>query len=110
LAHGKDPSLDRICRFLIEEGPLFENPTPKDLARTNTEEDSFLEELSRSPDSFREKHIERWLRLRSIGQVLGHILERLPFGAGQKLVQLSRPRWHTVLKSIEVGRMAANSK
>jgi hypothetical protein len=110
LESGKDPSLDRICRFLLDEGPLFEAPGVEELARTNVQENAFLDEVSRSPDSFRERHIERWLRIRSVGKVFGNLLARLPFGAGPRLVQLSRPRWHSVLKSAEAERMAANNK
>src|SRR6185503_16273082 len=110
LAPGMDPSLDRICRFLVEDGPLFEQPSAVDLARTNAEEDAFLDELATSPHSFREQRLERWLRLRSTGRMVKSILLRLPFGAGEKILKISRPGWHSMLKSVEVGKMAANSK
>jgi hypothetical protein len=110
LAPGMDPSLDRICRFLVEEGPLFEQPSPVDLARTQAEEDVFIDELASSPHSFREQRLERWLRLRSTGRMVKSILLRLPFGAGERILKISRPGWHTMLKSVEVGKMAANNK
>jgi hypothetical protein len=108
LESGKDPSLDRMCRFLVEGGPLFEPPTAADRARTPAEEDAYLEELASSPHSFREQRLERWLRLRSTGRMVKRILLRLPFGAGEKLLNISRPGWHSMLKSVEVGKMAAN--
>jgi hypothetical protein len=110
LEPGRDPSLDRICRFLVEEGPLFEQPSAADVARTTAEEDAFLDELASSPHSFREQRLERWLRLRSTGRMMKRILLRLPFGAGERILNISRPRWHSMLKSVEVGKMAANNK
>jgi hypothetical protein len=110
LEPGMDSSLDRICRFLVEEGPLFEPPSGADLARTTAEEDAFLDELASSPHSFRERRLERWLRLRSTGRMVKSILLRLPFGAGERILNISRPGWHSMLKSIEVGKMAANNK
>jgi hypothetical protein len=110
LERGKDPSLDRICRFLVEDGPLFEQPSAADLARTTSEENAFLDELASSPRSFREERLERWLRLRSTGRMVKRILLCLPFGAGDRILNLSRPGWHSMLKSVEVGKMAANNK
>lgn len=110
LAAGKDPSLDKICRFLVDEGPLFEAPSPEHLKRTTLDEEAYLDELASSPHSFREERLERWLRLRSMGRVVKTVLQRLPFGAGERILNLSRPRWHSMLKSVEVGKVAANHK
>jgi hypothetical protein len=110
LAIGKDESLDRICRFLVDGGPLFDSPAADDLLRTCAEEDAYLEQLARIPHSFREERLERWLRLRSMGRLVRRMLQALPFGAGELLLNLSRPRWHSMLKSVEVGKVAANHK
>ena len=110
LEPGKDHALDRLCRFIVEEGPLFDQPSAADLARTTGEEDGFLDELASAPHSFREQRLERWLRLRSMGRMVRSILVHLPFGAGERILNISRPRWHSMLKSIEVGKMAANDK
>lgn len=110
LEPGVDHALDQICRFLVEEKPLFEQPSSADAARTTEEEDAFLDELAISPNSFREKRLERWLWLRSTGRMVKSIILRLPFGAGERILRISRPGWHSMLKSIEVGKMAENSK
>jgi hypothetical protein len=108
LTLGKDPSLDAICRFLLEGGPLFEAPTAADLARTSAEEDSYFDTLAKSTDSFYEHRLERWVRLRSIGREARSLLERLPFGAGEKLLNLWRPGWHSILRLVEVGKVTAH--
>lgn len=110
LEPGKDPSVDRICRFLIESGPLFEPPSTAELGRTTAEEDAYLDRLANSSGSFREQRLEHWLRLQSIGRIVKSVLLKLPFGAGEKLLHISRPGWHSMLKSVEVGKMAANNK
>jgi hypothetical protein len=48
LAAGKDPSLDRICNYLIEGSPLFESPTTEDRSRSTAEEDAFFDQLDRT--------------------------------------------------------------
>jgi hypothetical protein len=42
LAPGRDPSLDRICRILLEGEPVFPAPAAGDLARPTDAEDAFL--------------------------------------------------------------------
>ncbi|WP_109484772.1 hypothetical protein [Occallatibacter savannae] len=108
LEPGNDPSLDRICRFLVEDGPLFEQPSAADRARTTAEEDVFLDELASLPHSFREERLERWIRLRSMGRAVKGVLIRLPFGLGERVLRVSRPGWHSMLKSVEVGKVTAN--
>lgn len=110
LAPGKDASIDRICRFLLEGGPLFEAPSAADLARSTAEEDAYFDKLARAGHSFREKRYERWIRLRATGRMMKSVVEHLPFGAGERLLNLSRPRWHSMLKSVEVGKVAAHNK
>ncbi len=48
LAAGKDPSLDRICNYLIDGSPLFESPTPEDRSRSTAEEDAFFDQLEKA--------------------------------------------------------------
>ncbi len=107
---GKDPSIDSICRFLVDGGPLFEPPSPADLARTTSEEDAYFAELARSRYSFREPRYESWQRLHSIGRLVKGMLLRLPFGIGERMLNFSRPGWHSMLKSVEVGKMAVHNK
>jgi len=110
LTPGKDPTLDNICRFLVEGGELFEPPSGADLTRTTSEENAYLDELASSPYSFREPRYERWLRLRSIGRIVKSLLQRLPFGVGERILNLWRPGWHFILNSLEAGKMAAHNK
>ena len=110
LTPGKDPSIDNICRFLVDGGQLFEPPSAADLTRTTSEENAYLDELASSPDSFREPRYERWLRMRSIGRIAKGVLQRLPFGTGERILNLWRPGWHSMLKSLEAGKMAAHNK
>lgn len=103
LAPGLDASVDDVCRFLVDGGPLFESPSKADVARSTAEEDAFFEELAKSPQPFREKHLDRWLFLQSTGRAIKGVLEHMPFGAGEKLINLTRSRWRSILKSVEVG-------
>jgi len=48
LSAGRDPSLDRICNYLIEGSPLFESPTPEDRSRSTAEEDAFFDQLEKA--------------------------------------------------------------
>jgi hypothetical protein len=110
LAPGKDPSLDAICRFLIDGGELFEPPSSADLARTSAEENAYFAELASAANSFREPRYEQWIRLRSIGRIAKHVLQRLPFGAGERILNLGRPGWHSMMNSLEAGKAGAHNK
>jgi len=101
LAAGKDQSLDLVCDFLTKGSPLHACPTAQDRARSTAEEDAFFEELARSSDYLKSDHLERWLKLRSFGQSAKNLLRRLPFGAGDALLNLGRGQWSAFLTSLE---------
>lgn len=101
LASGKDDSLDHICDFLIHGSPLHDSPTTADLSRTTADEDAFFKQLASSPDPLKSNHLERWLRWKSMGRTTIALVRRLPFGAGDALLDLGRGRWHAFLKSVE---------
>ncbi len=93
----KDDSLNRICRFLIKGGPLFDSPTAEERYRTTADEDVFFDRLARSPHYLRDVRYERWLKLKSLGWLTRDLLRRLPFGVGHTLLDLGRRRWHALL-------------
>jgi hypothetical protein len=103
LAPGIDYSLDHICNFLINNRPLSDSPTVEELSRTTVDEDAFFEDLAASPDYLRSVRYERWLRLKSLTQSTKVLLRRLPFGAGDALLNLGRRRWKTFLTWMETG-------
>jgi len=49
LAPGRDPSLDRICGFLLEDKPIFPAPDAQQRRRTADEEDAFFTRLEADP-------------------------------------------------------------
>lgn len=110
LQAGKDASLDRICRFLMEGKRLFDPPSAADTTRTTAEENAYFARRGGSRELFREPRYERWIRLRAIGRSSKKFLERLPFGAGERILKLSRPGWHSMLDSLESGKAAASHK
>ena len=101
LAPGKDGSLDHICDFLIEGRPLFDCPTAQEQSRTTADEDAFLEQLAHSPDYLRSARYERWLRVQSLGGATKDLLRRVPFGAGDALLNMGRRRWNAFLTRVE---------
>ena len=98
LATGKDDSLDHICDFLVKGHPLFECPTPDERSRTTADEDEFFEVWSHSPDYLRDRRYERWLKLKSLGRSTGALIRLLPFGTGNRLLDLGRRGWYSLLK------------
>jgi len=103
LASGKDDSLDHICDFLIRGCPLFECPTAEERSRTTADEDAFFEELAHSPNHLKSYRLECWLRLKLLGRSVTELLRRLPFGAGDTLLDLGRSGWRGFLASVETG-------
>ena len=103
LAAGKDKSLDQICNYLIEGKPLYVYPTTKELSRPTVDEDVFLEELAHSSDYLKNVRYERWLRLKSLGRSTTEVIRRFPFGTGDRLLDLGRRRWHSLLSWMENG-------
>lgn len=101
LAPGKDDSLDHICDFLMKGCPLFDCPTREEQSRTTADEDAFFEELAHSRTYPRSDRLECWLRLKSLGLSAKELLRRLPFGAGEALLNLGRSRWYAFLTSVE---------
>lgn len=59
LVAGKDPSLDRISAFLLDESSFFPSPPPAERARTTEQEDEFFDRLSASPNYLRDSRYER---------------------------------------------------
>jgi hypothetical protein len=103
LGSGKDESLDHICEYLIDGQPLYACPTAKELSRSTADEDAFFEELTYSPDYLRNVRYERWLKVKSLGRSTTEIIRRLPFGTGDRLLDLGRRRWHSLLSWMENG-------
>jgi Capsule polysaccharide biosynthesis protein len=101
VALGKDDSLNRICRFLIKGGALFDCPTAEERRRTTADEDAFFDRLARSPNYLKNSRYERWLKLKSLGWLTRDLLRLLPFGAGDALLNLGRRRWHVLLTWVE---------
>ncbi len=61
LAPGRDPTLDRICGYLIEQSSVYESPSSEDIARTSIEEDEFFDWLEAQHEPFRDREVERRL-------------------------------------------------
>lgn len=64
LLPGRDATLDRICDFLFEGRPLFDTPTPSDLARSTADEDDFFAQLENNPNWLKPRLDRRRLTLR----------------------------------------------
>jgi hypothetical protein len=105
LGSESDSSLDHICNFLIENFSLFDAPAKEDQSRTTVEEDAFFEELALSRDYLSNARYDRWQRLKSIGRSTRKLLSVLPFGAGDVLLNLGRPTWHSLLTRVENGKL-----
>jgi hypothetical protein len=103
LALGKDDSLDHICNFLVDGRPLFDCPTVAERARATADEDQFFENLERSPGYLRDARYERWLMLKRLGRSTGNLFRCLPFGAGDRILNLARRAWHLLLLWMETG-------
>jgi hypothetical protein len=100
----RDPSLHRICRFLVNGEPLYDSPSPEQRQRTTAEEDAFFDALERNPNYLRSARYERWSRLKLLGRSSSKIANRLPLGTGDALLNIGRRRWHRLLKWVESGQ------
>jgi hypothetical protein len=107
LSAGNDSSLDKICHFLVEGRPLFDSPTAQERSRTTAEEDAFFDELAHSPDYLKNTRYERSLRLKLLGESTTALLRRLPFGAGDGLLNVGRRKWHAFLAWVENGKVVS---
>jgi hypothetical protein len=103
LTIGNDDSLNKICDFLLRGRPLFDCPTLDERSRTTADEDEFFEELGNSPEYLKDPRYERWLKLKSLGHSTGDLIRRLPFGTGDRLLDLGRRGWHSILMRMETG-------
>jgi hypothetical protein len=105
LAPGADSTLDRICGYLINDDALFDSPAATESLQTAADEDSFFDELDRSPDYLRNSHYDRWLprleRLKRLGTTPKHVLSHLPFGAGPALARGSQVAWRSIMRWVE---------
>jgi hypothetical protein len=105
LAPGADSTLDRICGYLINDDALFDSPAATESLQTAADEDSFFDELDRSPDYLRNSHYDRWLprleRLKRLGTTPKHVLSHLPFGAGPALARGSQAAWRSIMRWVE---------
>jgi hypothetical protein len=110
LAPGRDPSLDRICNYLVDGSPLLDCPSIEEQSRTTAEEDGFFEELAGSPNYLRDLRYERWLKLKSLTGSTKHLFRRLPFGFGDVLLNLGRRRWYSLLARMESGDILASQR
>lgn len=94
LTPGHDKSIDRICRYLLGDGPLFDSPSDAERSRTRKDEDDFLEWIEKTPDSLRDKGYERRLPavngLKALAQGSKNAIRKLPFGTGQNLLRFGR--------------------
>ncbi|MGA7294793.1 MAG: hypothetical protein WBW85_19825 [Terriglobales bacterium] len=105
LAFGKDNSLDHISNFLINGNPLFDCPTAEERSRTTADEVAFFEELAHSPDYLKNERYERSLKVKIFGESAKGLLRRLPFRAGEGLLNLGRRRWHIFLNWMETDQV-----
>lgn len=65
LREGADPTLDRICNFLLKGTPLFSSPEASGIARLPNEEDAFFTEIENNANWLRMSETEHQsLRLR----------------------------------------------
>jgi hypothetical protein len=94
LGPGRDKTLDRICNYLLEKGPLFDSPTDAERSRPPTEEDAFFEWMERTPDCLRDRVYERRMRaingLRPLVQSCKNAIRKMPFGAGTNLLRVGK--------------------
>jgi hypothetical protein len=94
LGRGCDKSLDHICNYLLEEGPLFDSPTDAERSRPPTEEDAFFEWMERTPDCLRDRGYERRLPaingLRLLARGCTKAIRKMPFGAGTNLLRAGK--------------------
>ncbi len=80
LAVGRDPSLDRICGYLMEGEALFECPTPEERSRSTADEDAFFDHLeSTNPNgtSSDARSSSSWDSLHALGTANGSVEARL---------------------------------
>jgi hypothetical protein len=98
-----DPTLARICGFLLEGAELYAPPTAADLARGPEEEDRFFDELARDPARWRNRRYESMLRLKDLARRTMRALDRAGIPADLWLVNAGRRRWHALLRRLERG-------
>ena len=102
LARGRDKTLDRICNYLLENGPLFDQPTEAERSRLRTEEDAFFDWMERTPDCLRDKAYERHLPaikgLKRLAQVGKNIIRKMPFGTGANLLRVGKRLYRSVAR------------
>lgn len=101
LSPGKDRTLDRICKYLVEGVPLHYPPTDAERSRDADDEDAFFESLERSPGYLRNTHYDRWLprigKIKRAGKAIRRGLEYFPVGADNNLIRRGRSIFHGFL-------------
>jgi hypothetical protein len=106
LARGQDKTLDRICNYLLEGGPLFDSPTDAERSRRQTEEDAFFEWMERTPECLRDRGYELRLPaingLRGVAQGSKNAIRKMPFGIGADLLKVGK----RLYRSLATGTMA----
>lgn len=94
LAPGLDKTLDHICDYLLQNGPLFDSPTEAQLSRSTVEEDAFFEWMERTPDCLRDRNYERLLPgIKSLGRLersTKNAIRKMPFGTGAGLLKAGK--------------------
>lgn len=104
LGQGRDKTLDRICNYLLDEGPLFDSPTEAERSRSPAEEDAFFEWMERTPDCLRDRNYERLLPaingLGWLAQGSKDAIRKLPFGAGADLLKAGKRLYRSLAKQI----------
>ncbi|MBA2678193.1 MAG: hypothetical protein H0U76_07360 [Ktedonobacteraceae bacterium] len=102
LERGQDETLDHICNYLLETGPLFDSPTAADKTRSLAEEDAFLEWMEKTPDCLRDRNYERLLpifkTLRGMGRMTKRAIRKMPFGSGNALLQAGQGFYRSFAK------------
>ena len=102
LARGRDKTLDHICNYLLEQGPLFDSPTEVERSRSPVEEDAFLEWMERTPDCLRDRNYERLLPgIRALGRsarFAKNAIRKIPFGAGAGLLKAGRSLYRALAR------------
>lgn len=97
----RDPSLERIRGFLLQETDLYASPSADDLARTTEEEDRFFDQLVRRPARLRSWRYESMLWLKDLSRRITQTMDRVGIPANFWLLDVTRRQWHAVLRRME---------
>jgi hypothetical protein len=107
LVRGADKSLDHICNYLLDEGPLFDSPTEAERSRSTAEEDAFFDWIERTPDYLRDRRYERllpWIKgLGWLGMSTKYVFRTMPSVALSGFVKGGKRLYRFVTNNIPFG-------